>query len=67
MMALEKRASAPRDRSKLAAERRTGVPREFRTSLANNKIDASLRTPLPDAPCFKCGDRGWCAHRSPEA
>lgn len=22
------------------------------------------RSPLPDAPCFRCGDRGWCSHRS---
>jgi hypothetical protein len=24
---------------------------------------AALRSPLPDAPCVRCGARGWCDHR----
>jgi hypothetical protein len=66
LVAPEKSKPAPRDRSKLNAERRTGVPRDFRTSLANNKIDAALRSTLPAAPCFRCNARGWCDHRSAE-
>ena len=23
------------------------------------------RSPLPDAPCFRCEARGWCEHRQP--
>lgn len=62
----EKTVSAPRDRSKLNAERRTGVPRDFRTSLSNNKHDAALKSDLPAEPCWRCQARGWCEHRSAE-
>lgn len=24
---------------------------------------AARRSRQPDAPCFKCGERGWCRHR----
>lgn len=26
--------------------------------------DPSQLSSLPDAPCFRCGDRGYCDHRS---
>lgn len=26
-----------------------------------------LRSTLPTEPCFRCGARGWCAHRSEAA
>jgi hypothetical protein len=29
-------------------------------------FDPLLVSPLPDRPCFPCGQRGWCQHRSPE-
>lgn len=28
---------------------------------------AARRVTTPEAPCFLCGDRGWCRHRTPPA
>jgi len=35
---------------------------------AAGQVDTSgaTRTNLPEAPCFYCGDRGWCKHRQPD-
>ena len=37
---------------------RGGLPLDPRTP-------APEPSPLPSAPCFYCGERGWCRHRQP--
>lgn len=46
------------------ADRRTKG--QSRLKLSDDEIEGQ-RTTLPTAPCFHCGDRGWCAHRDPYA
>jgi len=38
-----------------------------RTGMTKPDLMAMPRSTLPAAPCFRCGARGWCDHRAPEA